>query len=343
MGHVISASCECGYNAPNLVIGAGREDFARVCMQPAYCLSGAHVISVNIKDNKVACPYDGYADIALYFQDRSLQRVPGSQAVSAWQGREINDGAYLCPRCQNFNLKFSFPHTHFDGPVEHVLYEHLEESRYEAPDEHSVKRAIDSETELVASNGLIGHFESIEEARATGDFEKAADTTTGLENASTHIMARAIGRSLQLSRLDHELTLLVTAERERSDGRTSIAAQYYFAYICIRNTRIISSISKIFSDNKTTINDAQADSNTSHLELAYRALLPHAEHKLGLEEFDERKLLETIANVRMIIEIGRQDESSDLAHSVKMEMALSNLVWWVTGWRAAYGFFKAEG
>lgn len=114
MGHILSARCACGYKVDDVRIGGGRADFSTTCMHPGLCKTGKHLVAVNLKLDPIKCP-DGHAGgILLYFRDSVLQQVRGSNEVSSWQGREINDGAYLCPKCATYDLVFSQPHTYFD-------------------------------------------------------------------------------------------------------------------------------------------------------------------------------------------------------------------------------------
>lgn len=114
MGHVISAACICGYSVAELPIGGGRLDFTTNCAHPALCKTGHHVVTVNLKDSVLSCA-DGCLGSPLpYFSTADLQITPGHGLISDWQGRELNDGGYLCPKCEQYLLRFASPHLYFD-------------------------------------------------------------------------------------------------------------------------------------------------------------------------------------------------------------------------------------
>ena len=114
MGHVISANCECGYSVTDVPIGGGRANFTRVCMHPALCRSGSHLVNVNLKDTDLQCP-DGHDGTPLpYYSTPSLSAGSRGEVVSEWQGRAITEDVYECPQCGEFKLTFSHPHLFFD-------------------------------------------------------------------------------------------------------------------------------------------------------------------------------------------------------------------------------------
>jgi len=81
MGHVISATCKCGYKESDLRIGSGRSDFSTNCSHPAICKAGKHVVTVNLKAGSLACP-DGCSERPdPYFCTSNLQINPGSNLI----------------------------------------------------------------------------------------------------------------------------------------------------------------------------------------------------------------------------------------------------------------------
>ena len=114
MGHIIKACCGCGYSEGEVWIGGGRANFDLVCMHPALCESGWHLVSLNIKEERMLCP-EGHSGTPIpYYNSPSLQGEPGDYPVSQWNGHELSSGTYKCPRCGRFSLIFSGPELLFD-------------------------------------------------------------------------------------------------------------------------------------------------------------------------------------------------------------------------------------
>lgn len=114
MGHVISATCKCGYTEKNLTIGGGMLDFQVNCGHPALCSTGEHVVTVNLLKKPITCPEGHSGFPSPYCNSPDLQIEPGLSIVSGWQDYELNDGKYLCPKCGAYELVFSTPHIFFD-------------------------------------------------------------------------------------------------------------------------------------------------------------------------------------------------------------------------------------
>src|SRR5438093_13416736 len=55
MGFTAVASCTCGYESPELLIGCG-DSCDRECLFPAYCTEGGHLVTVNLFDKPLQCP-----------------------------------------------------------------------------------------------------------------------------------------------------------------------------------------------------------------------------------------------------------------------------------------------
>ena len=118
MGHYISASCKCGYTVPKLPIGGGKLDFTTNHSHPAFCQSGKHVVTINLKSSKIVCPA-GHSGTPLPYTSK-LQLIPSNRVVSEWRDvfsgdhHALNDGAYLCPNCNEYSLKFAHLGIQFD-------------------------------------------------------------------------------------------------------------------------------------------------------------------------------------------------------------------------------------
>jgi hypothetical protein len=113
VGHIISASCKCGYAAPELPIGGARGDFTTNSAHPALCQTGKHIVTINLKASEIVCP-TGCSGTPLPYTSK-LQIIPGNEEISDWLGgHALNDGAYLCPSCNEYSLKFAFLWIFFD-------------------------------------------------------------------------------------------------------------------------------------------------------------------------------------------------------------------------------------
>ncbi len=111
MGSIAIASCSCGYESGELMIGGGMDSFRHTCTFPAYCREGGHLVTVNMFDEPRRCP-DGHKGISVPFNDGSLLEKRGPQVVASWnhQGHtlELTNGAYLCPYCHKCRLTFAW-------------------------------------------------------------------------------------------------------------------------------------------------------------------------------------------------------------------------------------------
>jgi len=106
MGHSVGARCKCGYKEKMLMIGGGKLDFQYNCSHPALCESGKHIATVNLFDKEHRCPDGHPGHPKPYVNTPELQREPGNHRVSQWDDHELNDGAYLCPACGEYELHF---------------------------------------------------------------------------------------------------------------------------------------------------------------------------------------------------------------------------------------------
>ena len=111
MGSIAIASCSCGYQSGDLLIGGGMRSFQNSCCFPALCREGDHLVTVNMFDEPRHCP-DGHKGIPTPYNDGSLFEKRGRKVVVNWVHRghslELTDGAYLCPNCHKFGLEYSW-------------------------------------------------------------------------------------------------------------------------------------------------------------------------------------------------------------------------------------------
>lgn len=112
-GTIVRAACPCGYDSGSMFLFGGRANFKTYCAFPVYCQECPGLEVVNLYAGEPACPGCREAR-ALPYDDPSLVGVPGGNVIASWNtvkrlGRALNltDGAYLCPKCGKFSLRFA--------------------------------------------------------------------------------------------------------------------------------------------------------------------------------------------------------------------------------------------
>ena len=109
MGCTAIASCPCGYDSGEILIGGGDSEVA--CYFPAYCKEGNHLVEVNMYERPLRCA-DGHLTEPVPYNAASLIKTVGQRVVADWnwpgkeQGIELTDGIYQCPACRQFTLSF---------------------------------------------------------------------------------------------------------------------------------------------------------------------------------------------------------------------------------------------
>lgn len=106
MGHVLEASCTCGYAESAMAVGSGFRHGSQRCLHPVLCAEGRHVVSVNVLEKPPQCPTHAGAVVKPYYCSPELQQKPGDHIVSQWGDVTLNSGDYLCPRCGQHALQF---------------------------------------------------------------------------------------------------------------------------------------------------------------------------------------------------------------------------------------------
>ncbi|MDD5299071.1 MAG: hypothetical protein PHD65_01095 [Gallionella sp.] len=124
MGQIIGAFCPCGYKEPALYIGGGMMNFKTHHGFPAYCPAGKpHLVMVNLLEEPLKCPQ--HKKTPIPYSDKSLvgklgrksllmSRVLAPSNNTRVLEFELTNGTYLCPKCQNFTLKFRDLNICFD-------------------------------------------------------------------------------------------------------------------------------------------------------------------------------------------------------------------------------------
>jgi Zn finger protein HypA/HybF involved in hydrogenase expression len=109
MGSRIKAKCTCGY-AAEVTTGCGMQGPVPDYF-PAYCPRCAEVVPADATTWPTVCSRCG--DEVRFYDARELQLTPGSLEVLDERTvtdpairHRLNDGAYLCPKCREFGLRF---------------------------------------------------------------------------------------------------------------------------------------------------------------------------------------------------------------------------------------------
>lgn len=110
MGSSVEAKCACGY-ATEVVTGCGMRGPVPDYF-PAHCPRCAEVVSADLTAWPPVCTKCG--DEVRFYDARGLQLEQGPQEVLDERTvtdpairHRLNDGAYLCPKCREFALRFS--------------------------------------------------------------------------------------------------------------------------------------------------------------------------------------------------------------------------------------------
>ena len=110
MGCTAIASCPCGYDSGELLIGQGMTG-PDPCYFPAYCKEGDHLVEVNINYDPRCCPA-GHKTEPMPYNARPLTKTIGPTVVADWNWLDeknhlaLTDGSYFCPACHQYTLTF---------------------------------------------------------------------------------------------------------------------------------------------------------------------------------------------------------------------------------------------
>lgn len=110
MGCTAIASCPCGYDSGELLIGQGMTG-PDPCHFPAYCKEGDHLVTVNTNEEPRRCPARHQTKPLLY-NAKSLIKETGMKVVVDWNWLDeedhlvLTDGSYFCPLCHQYTLTF---------------------------------------------------------------------------------------------------------------------------------------------------------------------------------------------------------------------------------------------
>jgi hypothetical protein len=111
MGAMATATCDCGYSR-DLWLGGGMTNFETMCLFPIYCRGCRTLQQANLLDSPVLCPGCGGSDVLPYDAPELIGET-GVGRVFNWNlGKRsrrvltLSDGRYLCPACQQTQLRF---------------------------------------------------------------------------------------------------------------------------------------------------------------------------------------------------------------------------------------------
>ena len=109
MGSSVEAKCACGYEA-EIVTGCGMRGPTPDYF-PAHCARCAAVVPADQTSWPATCRTCG--EEVEFYDAAGLQQVKGKRTVLDERTlvdpairHRLNDGAYLCPKCRAFELKF---------------------------------------------------------------------------------------------------------------------------------------------------------------------------------------------------------------------------------------------
>ena len=109
MGSSVEAKCACGYEA-EVQTGCGMSG-AVPDYFPAHCVRCAAVVPADITSWPPVCSRCG--DEVAFYDSAGLQQVKGKRTVLDERTvvdpsirHRLNDGAYRCPKCGAFELRF---------------------------------------------------------------------------------------------------------------------------------------------------------------------------------------------------------------------------------------------
>ncbi len=114
MGSILKASCQCGYEVPDIYAGVGLMSGFSTCNLPAFCPKCKDVVVGNYLKKSARCP-ECYG-ILVYYNHPSLRKdVTVSNIVFDWGRSPLGDEKdfilydidYLCPKCGKMKLRFS--------------------------------------------------------------------------------------------------------------------------------------------------------------------------------------------------------------------------------------------
>lgn len=112
MGHTIDATCTCGFDARDLMIGGGMRDHTTNCSYPAICKGCHDIVTVNLLDAAPSCSECEGTEVTAYNRPELLMTL--GRPVSNWGDLTLTDGKYLCPKCGSFELSFRGGGVMFD-------------------------------------------------------------------------------------------------------------------------------------------------------------------------------------------------------------------------------------
>ena len=112
MGSIHKAHCPCGYEK-TIYVGGVRRTFLENSKYPHYC-TDCGLVEVNVCKTPLQCPSCGSSGILPYGHKKiSKYKKKDALVLQLWDNSAQMDGN-LCPKCNQFTLKFEHPDTVYD-------------------------------------------------------------------------------------------------------------------------------------------------------------------------------------------------------------------------------------
>jgi len=108
-GDIVTAKCECGFEQ-TLALGSGKANYKTVFYFPYYCTECSEMEVMNSFSENRCCDKCNSGNVIPY-DDESLKLHFSDNVVFSWSVDTVthilNDDFYLCPKCNEFKMKFT--------------------------------------------------------------------------------------------------------------------------------------------------------------------------------------------------------------------------------------------
>lgn len=112
MGTSANVRCSaCGYKT-SLRLGGGRANHRVYAAWPVNCDDCAETTTANFKQVPLVCRTCSGSNVAPVANDRNW--VGDGKTNVNWGDLELTDGHYRCPKCDAFELRFTYGMMHWD-------------------------------------------------------------------------------------------------------------------------------------------------------------------------------------------------------------------------------------
>ena len=112
MGSQVIAKCNCGLER-TIAYGGGKSNFRRIQYFPCFCRDCKDVVQGNLKSWRLKCPNCNSRNVIPY-NNKALIGTKGDEVIDQSFDNIITNGTYMCPSCNEMNLKFQSGHEIWD-------------------------------------------------------------------------------------------------------------------------------------------------------------------------------------------------------------------------------------